>query len=892
MNQSSDPNTDLNREFSTPMMIQYMEIKRQYADCILFFRLGDFYELFLQDALIGAKVLNITLTARPRGKDGDVPMAGVPYHASEHYLAKLVKAGYKVAICEQISEPDKKDIVERAVVRIVTPGTILSENSLIQKENNHIASICVSDTLSKDSDKKYTVGIACADLSTGSFVTTQTQVIGTAALEQFLLKELLRFAPSECILGSSSYSDTRLLGILKKIPRMNIFMFSDWEQFASDSKNYVQQQFGITSLRGFGIESKRESITASAVLLGYLNHTQQQTVSHITKIQSYKPHDFVLLDRSTIVNLELFETLREGEKHGSLLSVIDRTVSAAGGRKLKKWLLHPLKSKQAVQERLDFVDELLFNRNVRESLQDALASAYDIERIIAKLSVGIANPGDVINLKHSLLTAKLVRTQLEQLQSKYAQRAYKQLSLEVIEPVIDWIQQRLLPDPKIDVRSGGIIAAGMSKRLDELREISGGGKHWIKSFEDKEKARTGITSLKVKYNKVFGYYIEVSKANLDSVPEDYYRKQTLVNAERFITEDLKHYENIILNAEEEIGQLEYELFLETVEKILEHTQGIQSVANTLATVDVIAGFAQLAQKESYTKPDIVTTGEIQITEGRHPVVEQLLEDSQFVPNDTVLNQSDHQLLLITGPNMAGKSVYMRQTALIVLLAHMGSFVPARSAKISMVDCIFVRSGASDIIASGLSTFMVEMVETAHILNHATEKSLIIMDEIGRGTSTYDGISIAWAVAEHLVTSAQKPKTLFATHYHELQQLAEKYPEKIKNFQVAIEDNNGEPVFLHKVIPGGASHSFGVAVAKLAGVPKAVTQRAVELLKDLESSVVSHITQPMSAGKSAHIDHSKKTAQRVVREIERLNIESLTPIEAQQELARIQKLLHK
>ena len=858
-------------------MNQYMGIKKEYPDCILFFRLGDFYELFLEDALVGAKVLNITLTARPRGKDGEVPMAGVPYHAAEHYLAKLVKAGHKVAICEQITQPDKKGIVERAVVRIVTPGTVLNENSLTQKEHNHIASLSIS----KRNGEVNTVGLAFADLSTGSFICTQESVTSFQDFEHFLLRELLRFQPSECIISADLYENSQVLGILKKIPQMNIFHFGNWEEFSSDAKNYIYQQFSVKSLRGFGIESKTQAMIASAVLLGYLNHTQQQTVSHIQNITTYKPNEFVLLDRPTIVNLELFETLREGEKRGSLLNVIDKTASAAGGRLLKKWLLHPLKNKRKIEERLSTVEEFLFNRNSRAKISVLLSELYDIERIVSKLSVGVGNPGDIVNLKISLQKVLEIKSELVELKSKQVKSVLSEITNEV-QTVISFINKNILPDPKIDVRSGGIIAAGVNSRLDELREVSGGGKSWVKSLEKKERERTGISSLKVKYNKVFGYYIEVSKANLASVPKEYYRKQTLVNAERFITEDLKQYENLILNAEEEIGELEFKLFNKMVSEVLIFTPRLQKVAAAIASIDVVVGFATVAEEHNYVRPKMFSKGTIKITEGRHPVVEQLLDDSQFVPNDTLLNDRDHQLLLITGPNMAGKSVYMRQVALIVLLAHMGCFVPAKSADISIVDRIFVRSGASDIIASGLSTFMVEMVETAHILNHATQKSLIIMDEIGRGTSTYDGISIAWAVAQYIVTSSQNAKTLFATHYHELQKLEEKYPDKIKNYQVAIEDNNGEPIFLHKVVVGGASHSFGVAVAKLAGIPKAVTQRAVELLHTLESQSFSSDTN----NKSIDDGNGKSKA---LEKLSALDLNTLSPIEAQQKLIELQNL---
>lgn len=871
-----------------------MQVRRQYPDCVLFFRLGDFYELFLDDALLGAKILNITLTARPRGKDGDVPMAGVPYHAAEHYLAKFVKAGYKVAICEQITEPDKKGIVERAVVRIVTPGTILNENSLNQKENNHIVSISI-----RDEKNGRAFGVAFADISTGIFSTTEIVASNQQEFEQLLLTELLRFQPSECIVFSQVYADTKLLGQLNKIAHMNIFQFEDWDQFASDAKKYVKNHFGVESLRGFGIETKQHATIASATLLGYLNHTQQRTISHIKKIVAYKPHDFVILDRSTIVNLELFETIREGEKNGSLLNVIDYTVSAGGGRLLKKWVLHPLKNKSEIEKRLSFVDELLFNRNVRTNLQTIIGQMYDIERIVAKLSVGLANPGDVVNLKTSLQKVLEVKIEISGLKNHLAHELLEQITGDILE-VISWIKERILDAPKIDLRSGGIICDGINARLDELRIISGGGKTWVKEFEQKEKNRTGITSLKVKYNKVFGYYIEVSKANLENVPADYYRKQTLVNAERFITDDLKHYEDLILNAEEEIGDLEYTLFLETVTEIVKYTEALQNAAQVVATVDVLAAFAVVAQKENYCKPELITTGEIIITKGRHPVVEKVLEDSQFVPNDTILNNTDHQLLLITGPNMAGKSVFMRQTALIVLLAHIGCFVPAESAKVSSVDRIFVRSGASDIIASGLSTFMVEMVETAHILNHATKNSLIIMDEIGRGTSTYDGISIAWAVAEYIVTSEQQAKTLFATHYHELQKLAEVYPERIKNYQVAIENNNGEPVFLHRVIEGGASHSFGVAVAKLAGVPEIITKKAITILQNLEKKVFldsDFSDEDIDAVQNADTEildkqkvqtESKNQSQQLFEHISKLDLENMTPVQAHQFLVELRK----
>lgn len=862
---------DLSREFSTPMMQQYIQIKREYADCILFFRLGDFYELFLNDAIIGADILNITLTARPRGRDGDVPMAGVPFHAAEQYLAQLVKAGYKVAICEQVSDPDAKGIVDREVVRIVTPGTMVSESALDKKNHNHIVSIVLNE---------FSIGVAVADVSTGKFIATQADFKSQQELEHFLMRELLRFRPSECILSLTDYENNWLLKKLRAVQGMNIFIFQNWGQYVSDAERFLKKQLQVASLRGFGIASKQLAKVAASALFGYLKETQQSSIPHITGIKSYKPEDFVLLDKSTITNLELFQTLREGEHKGSLFSVLDHTVSAAGGRLLKDWILHPLKSKKKITDRLQGVDEFLHNRKLRESVRDACASVYDIERIVAKLALGVANPGDVRNLYISLEQALALKKSLQAFSSPILKKLELQIDSK-IKNVIELIDSKILPEPKIDMRSGGIIAEGVSERLDELRKISGSGKAWIKEFQAQQREETGISNLKVKYNKVFGYYIEVSKSHISSVPNSYERKQTLVNAERFITHELKKYEQEILTAQEEIGVLEFELFQQVVSQLIEFTTVLQKTASAIAATDVLSSFSLVAEKYRYTQPKIVAASEpTEIKKGRHPVIEHVLEDAQFVPNDLKLNSTDHQMILITGPNMAGKSVYMRQTALIVLLAHIGCYVPAQSAQISLVDRIFVRSGASDMITSGLSTFMVEMVETAHILHHASEKSLIIMDEIGRGTSTYDGISIAWAVAEFLVKSEQKPKTLFATHYHELQKLADEYPDRIKNYQMAIADKDGEPVFLHTVVPGGASHSFGVAVARLAGVPKQVTQRAVELLHSIEEQVFgTEKSQP-------HV--SKRNENEIISALLSLDLDVLSPLEVQQKISRLQK----
>lgn len=860
-------------EFSTPMMLQYMEIKKQYEDCFLFFRLGDFYELFLDDARLGAKILGITLTARPRGKDGEIPMAGVPYHASESYIARLVQAGHKVAICEQVTLPDKKGIVERAVVRIVTPGTILSDTGLDVRQNNHIVSIVFSGLGG---------AVSIADISTGKFITTQFRFLTIAEVEHHVSTLLSRFNPSECIVSQSDYENLQILQLLKKIPQMNIYPFSQWEDFASQPASFLKKQFSVNSLHAYGIENKKLSQVSSAALLGYLQYTQKQQVTHIGSIVYFQPHDSLVLDSSTILNLELFSTLHEKEKSGSLLHVLDSTQSASGARLLKQWLLHPLKSKQKITQRLEFVSELQVNRNIHIQLRSLLSQVYDIERIVSKLSVGITRPVDVLNLKISLKHVLAIKDQLRLLTSQLARKIESEINPN-ISSLITLIDDTVSDEAKGDIRSGGIIKKGVNKDLDRLRSIASGGKEWMAEFEVQERTRTGINSLKVKFNSVFGYYIEISNAHANKAPASYHRKQTLVNAERYITQELKAHEDLILKAEEESKLLEYTLFLNTVKKILNHTQELQTTAQKLGVVDVLQSFAYISQMNGYTKPTIVTQGDLKLIDLRHPVVEKLLGDIQFVPNDAILNWDEKQMMLITGPNMAGKSVYMRSVALAVLLAQIGCFVPAREAQVPITDRIFVRSGASDNITSGLSTFMVEMTETAHILYHATQKSLIIMDEIGRGTSTYDGISIAWAVAEYLVTTpSQNAMTLFATHYHELQNLAHKHPNKITNYQVAIEDNSGVPVFLHKVVLGGASHSFGVAVAQLAGLPESVIKNANKILVQLENSSIEQSSQKK-------IDSSPtKNTKLILDELRKIKIDTTKPIDALQILQKLQK----
>lgn len=879
------------QDFSTPMMRQYRSIKEQYKDCLLFYRMGDFYELFNEDAHIGAAILNITLTGKAGGKDGRIPMAGVPYHAVDSYIAKLVKAGYKVAICEQLSPPNKKGLVERDVVRIVTPGTLLDENNLDKKENNYIVSLLLKDSF---------VGITAADLSTGFFATTQMEIDNP---EKAILEELAHLHPSECILPDELYNDAALLKLLKGVQGMNIFPYSQFESFASDAKRFLTRHFNVKTLDGFGVQNQDFALESAAALLGYLKETQKGNISHIKKLSPLGKDDGLILDRSTMINLELFSTIREHDTRGSLLSILDQTLTAMGGRLLKHWLKKPLIDKKTIEDRLDAVELFSEKTELREMLRDQLREIPDIERLLSRLSVNLGNARDLVNLKLALKTilqTKKMFRSLDRVEGNLLTHIVNNISSD-LENVVEHIEKVIVDEPPITTREGRMIREGVHHELDKLRNRINKSKDWIMELERTEKERTGITSLKVRFNKVFGFYIEVSKSYLHLVPEDYQRKQTLVNGERFITQELKEHEEIILTAEERINDLEYKIFTETLASVLENTEIIQNAAESVAVLDCLSSFSYLAEKERYTRPKLLYSGEIRIKQGRHPVVEKLT-DTPFVPNDATLDNVSQSLLLITGPNMAGKSVFIRQVALIVLMAQIGSFVPAQSAHISIADRIFVRSGASDVITSGLSTFMVEMVETAHILNNATKNSLIVMDEIGRGTSTYDGISIAWAVAEYLVKFIKpSPKVLFATHYHELQRLEEGYPKQIKNFHMAVADDKGSPVFLHTILPGGASHSFGVAVAKMAGVPEQVIDKANEMLQTLEYRDVTEggkqyqgiiTTNPPSPLKEERWDDGDNLiADRLLfKELENLDVANMTPLGALNKLAEIKDKL--
>lgn len=894
--------------------------------------MGDFYELFYDDAHIGAQVLDITLTGRPNGKQGRIPMAGVPYHAVDSYLAKLVKAGYKVAICEQLTEPGKAKLVERDVVRVVTPGTLLDEKALDRKEHNYIIS------LTTDKDE---LAIACADLSTGDVEVNQ---VAYQNLKQTIQNELTRIHPVECILSEELYNDGELLKILKSERNLSIFPLLSWDQFSSDGEKFLKNHFKIATLASFGIGDKKLAIESSAALIGYLKETQKDNIPHIKKISCVSEDSYVALDRSTVLNLELFSTIRDQDPKGSLLAVLDETETAMGGRLLRQWIGKPLTRDVEILARFDAVESLLDNHDLRSTIHDLLTDIPDIERILSRLSVGIGNARDLVNLKQALGHVLAIKSQLCQDREICGDNPSDDSLLcilaaqisENLSSVIDVIDQTIVDEPPISLKDGGLIRPNVHPKLDLLRKKVGGSKQWIAELETTERDRTGIATLKVRYNKVFGFYIEVSKGQAANVPSDYIRKQTLVNGERFITPDLKVQEEVVLQAEAAINDLEFKLFQDVLRQTLEKIDEIKSSCQSIAQIDCFVNFAQLAMKNNYVRPKIIYSGEIDIKQGRHPVVEQILDDVLFVPNDVLLNQHGQQLLLITGPNMAGKSVYIRQLALIVLMAQIGSFVPASVAHISLVDRIFVRSGASDMITSGLSTFMVEMMETAHILHHATTQSLIVMDEIGRGTSTYDGISIAWAVAEYLVTHKDvRPKTLFATHYHELQALEEKYPRKIKNFHMAVENSKGDPVFLHTVMEGAAEHSFGIAVAKLAGVPELVIANATKMLKNLESRQYSSSetkwnrevggdSQPLQfstyrsndkrsvmlrrldekssnsrnnptmvdASIPQHDKLNNRVGEQLINELANLDIYKLTPLEALNKLAELKEKLAK
>ncbi|MYF54457.1 DNA mismatch repair protein MutS [Candidatus Poribacteria bacterium] len=814
------------RQSEPSMMELYRQVKKQHEDAILLCRVGDFYEAFYEDAELISKLLEIALTSRNQKhqKTPPPPMAGIPHHALDSYLYKLVNAGHKVAILDQTEDAklarEENRLVKRDVVRIVTPGTVTDPKVLEHKSNNYLLSIY-------QHKEKY--GIAVADLSTGEFKVTELDDGNR------LWAEIHRFSPKECLF-SEAYEDAEMFEQIKRELKASVNFLPEWRFDYDTARSELLNHFQTITLDGFGCENLPAAVCAAGALIYYLHETQKQEVEHILSVQTYTLDDFMILDADTQRNLELTTSIRDGSKNGTLLEVLDQTVTSMGGRKLRQCLLQPLLNEKDINERLYAVEELRTQINLQEEIREALEQMSDIERLITRISLGSVNGRDLISLKDSLELIPAVKQQLQNCQSAMLMSLNEELHpmLELVE----MIHLGIHPDPPATIKEGGVINDGYNDELDELREIAGQGRAWMATLQEEERKRSGITSLKIGFNQVFGYYIEVTKPNLNMVPEHYIRKQTLTNSERFITPELKEQEAKVLNAEDRIQTLEYDLFCDIRDEVAKSTEPIQKIAAALSMIDVIANFAYCASRYNYVKPTVEESDEIIIRDGRHPVVEQIFTQEGFVPNDTLLNCSDEQLHIITGPNMSGKSTYLRQTALIVLLAQIGCFVPASAAKVGLVDRIFTRVGASDNLVMGQSTFLVEMNETANILNNATSKSLVILDEVGRGTSTFDGLSIAWAVSEHLLDEKRMgAKTLFATHYHELVELASKY-KRAKNYNVAVHEDGEKVTFLRKVVQGGADQSYGIHVARLAGLPRSVIVRAQQILEVLEQHNLS------------------------------------------------------
>ncbi|EAX48583.1 DNA mismatch repair protein MutS [Thermosinus carboxydivorans Nor1] len=852
-------------ETYTPMIEQYREIKRQHADKILFFRLGDFYEMFFEDAEIAARELEITLTGRDGGAGRRVPMCGVPFHAADTYIARLINKGYKVAICEQVEDPKQaKGIVRREVIKIITPGTVLSDVLLPDKSNNYLVVIHEQNDI---------ITMAGADISTGECY--WADFAGPYRLNT-LCDHLYRLSPAEIVLTGlltdKETLDTFLANRLHGCTITNLAI-----ENSETTQELLQHHFPDEELPHSG------AAIAVGHLLYYLHQTLKTDLSHVNRLMRYNAAEFMTIDTAALRNLEITRNLRDGGRKDTLLSILDFTQTAMGGRLLKKWLEYPLLSVHEIIRRQDAVDELLTNPGVRQVLQEKLGHIYDLERIVTRAEVGTANGRDLIALKQSLSSLPTIKLHVQSMQS--ALLGEIGAKMETYEDIVALIDRAIVDNPPHSVRDGGIIKTGYNQELDELREIAQDSQQWLMAFEAREKERTGIKSLKVGYNKVFGYYIEVTNANRAAVPSEYIRKQTLTSAERYITPELKEFETKVLGAQEKIVQLEYYLFTIVRDCVKKHIPRLQETARQLAVIDCLVSLSEAAARYNYRRPAITNNREIIIRDGRHPVVERLLDREVFVPNDTELNHHDCEVMIITGPNMAGKSTYMRQVALLVLMAQVGSFIPAREAAITPVDRIFTRVGASDDLATGQSTFMVEMNEVAHILKHATTNSLVILDEIGRGTSTFDGMSIARAVIEY-IKDRIKAKTLFATHYHELTELAEQ-KKGIKNFTVAVKERGSEVVFLRRIVPGGADKSYGIHVARLAGLPKKVIERAQTILAELEQYAVAHVLAATAL--PAPQAHVSLFSDPIIEELLKVDIMTTTPLEALNILFKLQKM---
>ncbi len=852
----------------TPMRRQYLRIKKQYPDAIVLFRLGDFYETFDEDAKIVAQVCDIVLTSRPVGKDQRVPLAGVPYHAVEGYLAKLIQAGHKVAIVEQVGDVSSKGLVEREVVRVVTPGTVVEPLLLDERRNNYLVAVVIDG---------HSAGLAYTDITTGEFAATQFS--GEDSLHR-LWEEVERLQPAELLVpqgqplppGPSGAPNTERV----------ITEHDRWSFDLETARQALLDHFEVASLEGFGLAGLPLAIRAAGGLLGYLRETQRSKLGQLSSLRTYSTEQFMILDAATRRNLELTETLRRGTVQGSLLGVLDATVTSLGGRLLRRWIQQPLLDLERLQARQDAVEALVTDHPLRTRLRTLLRQVADLERLTSRAVQGIARPRDLLGLRQSLEV-------LPEIQSLVQQAEVSALcplaSLDPCPDIASLIGQAITDDSPAVLNQGGVIRPGFSAELDAIVVASREAKTWIANLEREERARTGIKSLKVGYNKVFGYYLEVSRANTALVPPEYIRKQTLVNAERYITPELKEYESLILNAQERILELEQTLYRQVLEQVAAASSRLLQAAQVVAELDVYAALAEVAVRNRYVRPVLTHDDELEIIAGRHPVVEVAQREEPFVPNDTRFTDTE-RILIITGPNMSGKSTYLRQVALIVLMAQIGSFVPADRARIGLVDRIFTRIGAQDEISAGQSTFMVEMLETAHLLNHATPRSLLVLDEVGRGTSTYDGISIAWAVVEHIHHHPRlRCRTLFATHYHELTQLADLLP-WVRNYNVAVAEEKDRVVFLRRIVPGGADRSYGIHVAQLAGLPRPVVHRAQEILQELEREARS----PLSPRATIEVRQLPLFAvdHPVLEELQRLDISAMTPLEALNKLYELQR----
>ena len=875
----------------TPMMQQYMETKKEYSDCILFYRLGDFYEMFFDDALTASRELEITLTGKNCGLEERAPMCGVPYHAVDSYLNRLVSKGYKVAICEQMEDPaTAKGIVKREVVRIVTPGTNLDTQSLDETKNNYIMCIVyVAD--------RY--GVSIADVTTGEYMVTEIEDSGK------LFDEIYKFMPSELICNEAFYMSGMDFEDMRDRLGITIYALDAWYFDDSVCKRTLKDHFGVSSMEALGLGDYDCGIIGAGALLKYLEETQKTSLSHLTRLVGYTTGKYMLLDSSTRRNLELCETLREKQKKGSLLWVLDKTKTAMGARTLRKYIEQPLIDRAMIERRLGAVEELKNNAISREEIREYLSPVYDLERLVGKIAYKSANPRDLIAFQSSLAMLPHIKCILQDMRSPLLVEIRE--SLDTLEDLCSLVSDAICEEPPLAMKEGGIIREGYNEEVDRLRSAKTEGKNWLAKLEEEEREKTGIKNLRIRYNKVFGYYLEVTNSFKHLVPDYYTRKQTLANAERYIIPRLKELVDTILGAEDKLYALEYQLYCEIRDKIGAEIPRIQSTAKAVAQIDVFASLALVAERNNYVKPKLNDKGQIQIKDGRHPVVERMIPNDMFIANDTCLDDKKNRISIITGPNMAGKSTYMRQTALIVLMAQIGSFVPASSANIGIVDRIFTRVGASDDLASGQSTFMVEMTEVANILRNATRHSLLILDEIGRGTSTFDGLSIAWAVVEHISnTRLLGAKTLFATHYHELTELEGKI-DNVNNYCIAVKEKGDDIVFLRKIVKGGADKSYGIQVAKLAGVPDSVIERAKEIVEELLNVDITTRIRDIAVGSHGHEGKGKAKkydevdlAQMslfdtvkdddVLEELKNLDVSNLTPIEALNTLYQLQNKL--